>query len=208
MSANTKNYQKQGGREWVVGGLLTVTGTIAQTLTNASATPGTVRAAYNKAVTGVALTSGNLVGQRGEVQISTGATVGNGVFLYGNQGKITLAGAATINSGSGHVCGVLGSLDLTNSTNTSGHIAGVISTIQGVGSDGTLVDLFYGESATGTPVNSMFKAFGKATYVMDIATNTHTQAAVAGTAGALTSGWLKVLVEGVVRYIPLAASVS
>jgi hypothetical protein len=187
----------------------TLTGPLAVAQTNASATPGTVRDIYGQMVTGVSLTSGNLVGVRGEVNITNGTTVGNGVFLYGLQGKV-IGGTSTLNTGSAHVTGVLGSLDLTGTTNTSGHINAVTATIQGVGSSGAKVNLFYGESATGTEINSMFQAFGKSKYVFDLESNVHTQMSTTGTPGSVTggTGWLKVLVEGVVRYIPLASSVS
>ena len=99
-------------------------------------------------------------------------------------------------------------ISASGSTFTSGHIAAVIADIQAVPTSSN-IDLFYGESATGNPINSFLKGFGKATYVFDLASNTHTQMSTTGTAGTTTAkGWLKVLVEGVTRYIPLSDSAT
>jgi hypothetical protein len=189
----------------------TLTGPLTVSQTNASATPGSVRDVYGQIVTGVSMTSGTLAGVRGEADITNATLFGNGgsAYLYGTQGKV-IGGTGTINVGSGYVTGVLGQLDLTGTTNTSGHIAGVISSIQGVGSSGVDVNLFYGESATGTPINSMFMGFGKSTYVFDLASNTYNQ--MATTSGSVTNvgtkGWLKCNIEGVTRYIALGDGVT
>lgn len=76
----------------------------------ASATPGTVRAIYGKISDSVLMTSGNIVGVRGEADPS-GASGG---FIYGAQGKV-IGGAATY-SGSVWVAGVFGQFDISAST--------------------------------------------------------------------------------------------
>jgi hypothetical protein len=155
----------------------------------------------------VAVTSnGSLAGVRGCVTLSSGKAITDG-FMYGVQGKL-VADGATINNSPDHVAGLYGQLSLSGSTLSGGHIAAVIASIQNVPTS-SLVDLFYGESATGNVINSFLKAFGKADYVFDLASNTHTQMKTSGSAGTTTGkGWLKVLVEGLVRYIPLSDSAS
>jgi hypothetical protein len=62
--------------------------------------------------------------------------------------------------------------------------------------------MLYLQHAGGGVANAMIQAFGKATYVFDLETNIHTQA---GTSGAATTanGWLKIKVDGSIRYINL-----
>jgi hypothetical protein len=169
-----------------------------------SATPSTTRNLQSEitltpATTVAVAANGSIAGVRGATTLTTGKSITDG-FLFGVQGKV-IADGATINVSPDHVAGVYGQLSMSGTTITGGHVAGVISSIQGTPTSDQ-VDLFYGESATGNVINSMFKAFGKSTYVFDLASNTHTQM---GTTGAATTaaGWLKILVEGQVRYINL-----
>ena len=143
--------------------------------------------------------NGSLAAIRGATTLTTGKTITDG-FLYGVQGKVIMDGA-TVVVGSDHIAGVYGQLSMDTTTLTSGHVAAVIGSIQGCPTSAN-IDLFYGESATGNVINSMFKAFGKSTYVFDLASNTHTQMGITG-AATTAAGWLKVLVEGVTRYINL-----
>lgn len=189
-------------------GAITSTGESAsKTIT--SATPSTTRLGQFELTvtpaTSVAVGSnGSLAGVRGAVTLTTGKSITDG-YLYGVQGKLTATGA-TIAVGSDHIAGLYGQITL--GTVTNGHVAAVIGSIQTTPTSAN-VDLFYGESATGNVINSFFKAFGKSTYVFDFESNVHTQMSTTGTAGSTASkGWLKVLVEGAVRYIPLTDSVS
>jgi hypothetical protein len=143
-----------------------------------------------------------LVGARGAITLTTGKSITAG-YLYGTQGKVILDGA-TVAIGSAHLAGVYGQLSMSGTTLTNGHIAGVIADIQATPTS-AYIDLFYGESATGNVINSMFKAFGKSTYVFDLASNTHTQMGLTG-AATTPAGWLKILVEGQVRYINLLST--
>lgn len=181
------------------------------TKTITSATPATERLVKSELVVTPATTAaigsnGSLVGVRGAVTLTTGKSLTDG-FLFGVQGKTILSGA-TVAVGSDHIAGVYAQLDAASATLTSGHIAALIASIQGTPTSAN-VDLIYGESVTGNVINSMFKAIAKSTYVFDLASNTHTQMSTTGTVGTTAAkGWLKVLVEGAVRYIPLADSVS
>jgi hypothetical protein len=191
------------GNVTLTSGLLSAASTIT------SATPDTTRLGRFELTvtpaTSVAVGSnGSLAGVRGAVTLSSSTSITDG-YMYGVQGKVTSTGA-TIAVGSDHVAGLLGQITL--GTVTNGHVAAVIGSIQTTPTS-SAVDLFYGESATGNVINSYFKGFGKSTYVFDFESNVHNQMSTTGTAGATaTKGWLKVLVEGVVRYIPLTDSVS
>ena len=182
---------------------------LAKTIT--SATPATTRLVQSELTvtpsTTVAVGSnGSLAAVRGAVTLTTAKSLTDG-FMYGVQGKVVGDGS-TIAVGSDHIAGLLGQLSMTGTTVTSAHMAGVISSIQGTPTNSN-IDLFYGESATGNVINAMFKAFAKSDYVFDLASNVHTQMSLTGTAGASTAkGWLKVLVDGEVRYIALTDSVS
>ena len=184
-------------------------GSTSQTvnLTSTSATPtnptDALKASYTSAA---AITSGTLDGLRGQVTLS--GSTGAGVFAYGVTGRAVISG--TIDSGSASVAAGYFKSDFNGATLTSGYCAPLQSNVVNPPASAlTTVDLAYFESAGGNPINSFLKCFGKATYVFDLASNTHTQMSTTGTAGATTAkGWLKVLVEGAVRYIPLTDSVS
>ena len=164
-----------------------------------SATPGTQRAVYGKYTTAATMTSGSLVGARGEVTM--GGSVSGTAFLYGVQGKI-ITGANTINVGSSYVAGVFGQLDLTGATVTSGYVCGVASDIFGV--TGTVaVDMFYGQHANSGTINAFFRAYGKATSVFEFDTNSGVQASDAAVTSATAAGYLKIKVNGSTRYINL-----
>jgi len=181
----------------------------ASTLT--SATPSTTRLIRSELTLTPSTTlavgsNGSLAGVRGAVTLTTGKSITDG-FLFGVQGKV-VADGATIDVSPDHIAGLYGQLSLSGTTLTGGHVAAVIGSIQGTPTSAS-IDLFYGESATGNVINSYFKAFGKATYVFDFESNVHTNMSTTGTVGTTAAkGWLKVLVEGAVRYIPLADSVS
>lgn len=93
-------------------------GPVVVTTTEASATPGTVRSITGKISDSTVMTSGNLVGVRGEVD-SAGASGG---FLYGVQGKVILTGTL---SGSEWTAGVFGQLDISGGTINAGQAAAI-----------------------------------------------------------------------------------
>lgn len=161
-----------------------------------------IRGEYKLTGASSAITSGTAVGVRGAVTVANGTSLGSGVFAYGTQGKL-ITGTGTLDLGSGMAYGAFGQLDVSGGTLTSGHIAAIGGDIFGLNSGtAAYADLLYVQHAGGGVANSMFKAFGKTTYVFDLASNTHVQMGTTG--GATTAaGWLKVLVEGQVRYINL-----
>lgn len=151
--------------------------------------------------------SGNLVGVRGAVTLGTGTTVGGSVYVYGVQGKV-ITSSGVINNGSAFTAGVFGQLDVSGGTVSAGHVAPIIGEIYGLNSGtSTVLSMGYFQHAGGGVANSMISMFGKATYVFDISTNTHTQANLTcQPANISTTGALKVIVDGTVKYIPLVAA--
>lgn len=169
-------------------------------LTGGSATPGTIRALVGAATTYTSMTSGNIVGTRG--QVTLGGNLTSTAFAYGTQGKI-IGGANTINVGSSMVYAVMGQLDLSGTTVTSGYVAGVGSDIFGVSSGTVAADLFYGQHADGGTINSYLRCYGKASYFFEFDTNSG--AHLATSAGSSASKWLKCRIDGTVYKILLYA---
>jgi hypothetical protein len=206
-TAYANKYVVLGANKEITGlGSVTYTGTatILNTYTNATAGTGTVRAITGAMVTGISMTSGNLVGTRGSVTITNGTTVNGSSFLYGAQGKV-IGGTGTIDVGSGMVYGVMGQLDLTGTTVTTGYVAGVGSDIFGVGSGTVACDLFYGQHAGGGTINSYFRAYGKSTYAFEFDTNSGT-AVTSVAAGSAASLWVRIRVDGTAYKIALLAN--
>lgn len=173
------------------------------TLTATSATPGTVRAITGAMTTFTSMTSGNLVGVRGS--ITQGGNIAGG-YLYGAQGK-AITGAYTF-SGTA-LAGLYGQIDVTGGTISAGHVAAVQANVYGANSGSIPMTIIYAEHAGGGVIDSLIEVFGKSDYVFRISSNTHTNVSTTGTAGSTTSkGWIKVIVDGAVRYIPLTDSVS
>lgn len=155
------------------------------------------------------ITSGTLYSVRGDVSLHSGTTAGSGTYYAGTQGKaITSTGVVDI--GSGYFAGVLGQVDVTGGTVTSGHVAPLIGNTFGFNS-GTSTVLYnlYLEAAGGGVIQAQINTFGKATYWVDIQTNSHTpEANTSCTPSAVTgtTGGIHVIVDGVGRWIPLAAT--
>ena len=197
-------------------------GSTGFTLTTTSATPGTLRASYSKTVIGPGLnmSSGNLVGVRGEVDVPAGTTASGTSFLYGAQGKLIIAG--TMNQSAGWDTGLLGQLDISAATLTAGNL----STIWGdAGSSGPSVtasnfDLLRLTNSTNTLGNSLLFTYGRANYWAYIDDRNNTGIATftaaggtgnsscAKTGGAVCSQTLKVHVNGTDYWIPLFSSNS
>ena len=145
--------------------------------TMASATPGTVRTIYGQIETmagatsaTATMTSGNLVGVRGEVDINEGTITGS--YLYGCQGKGIMNASSIINDGSAYFCGVCGQIDLSLGTTTSGHIAAVIANIyDSSNSARASADVYYAETplhGSGFYANSVLRGIGSYTYGLDL----------------------------------------
>jgi len=155
--------------------------------------------------------AGSIVGVKGGVTLNSGSTITSG-FLYGAEGKLTVAG--TLNNGSGYATGLLGQLNLSGATVTSGHVAALIANIQ-FPITSSLVNGIYVESSGPGVINSVLQSIANSAFVFDLAPDAGTSACIntTGTAGSTsTKGWLKVQVDPgtgpVTRYIPLSDTVS
>lgn len=184
---------------------------IASTIT--SAAPATNRLTYSKMTltpSGTFLAGTNsLAGARGEVNFTAG-TLETG-FLYGAQGKGIFAGTM-LESGTGaRLTGVLGQTDVTGATLTTGQVSGVWADLQGNATctNGETFSLRVTNSMS-TDCNALGFFYGKATSFIEVGDAASGFAATASTTtgNVGTAGWLKVIVNGQTRYIPLADSVT
>jgi hypothetical protein len=175
--------------------------------TTASATPGTVRALKGLMTgTNATMTSGNLTGVRGEVDL-VGASGG---FVYGVQGKVIPTGTL---SGSVWAPAVFGQYDLSGATLNAGQIAAIWGDMGATG--GTFTDVTGARMFAGTntiaslTLNSMIYLYGKATSLFELSGSSSTY--ISAAAGATPSGDLQKLaitIDGVVHYILAAAVYS
>ena len=180
--------------------------------TTSSATPGTIRAVLGKMTnTATVMTSGNLVGVRGEVDY-VGASGG---FVYGTQGKIIPTGTI---SGSSWNAGVFGQLDIHAATINAGQMAtlwGDYGTTSGTLTDQTGL---YGIAMTNTTaavLEGQVYLYGGAQNLLLLNTNaglsgtTYYLAAGTGSGSAGNSTHcaaqqvLKISVNGATCYIPV-----
>ena len=148
------------------------TGPIKTTIAQTSATPGNVKAIWGTQTLPASLTSGTVIGVRGETGIPNSGAVHTGTFIYGTQGKIVSGTGTTIDAGSGYVTGVLGQMDISGATTTSGHIAAVIANIQDSSNTArSTVNGIYVETplyGSGALFNSVVQAIGAFNYGFDL----------------------------------------
>lgn len=184
-------------------------GVLTQSKTVSSAALGTVRGIHGQVTTsGTDIASGNTVGVRGLNTLSGTITAG-GAFLYGCQGKLVVTG--TMNHADARLCAALAQLDISAATLSAGQLSAlwVDAGTTATGAGGGQFNLVRITNTTAAVPNAMIYAYGKADYFAELAANGGTWTSTTGTAGSTASkGWLKVYVEGAVRYIPLTDSVS
>jgi hypothetical protein len=192
------------GATQTITGVKTYTGLQTVTATFAAGVSGASGRAFTAQTTLPAWTTGTAICLAGRA--TCGGTVSAGTYIYGTQGKVTVGAFAT----SGVVAGLYGQLDVTGSTISAGNISPIQSNLYGYTTGtSTILTGLYIEHAGGGVINSGIRIFGKCTYVLDVETNVHNQVSTTGTAGSTAAkGWLKILVDGVARYIPLTDSVS
>ena len=185
--------------------------TLSTSKTVSTAALGSVRSVHGQSTANFAgtLTSGNLVGVRGVTTIASGTTAGSGSFIYGAQGKVVVASGGVLDGAD--VAGVVAQLDLSAGTNTSGLVSALWADL-GATATGTMsqTHLLRVTNTTAATINGFATLYGKANYFLTAEANGSTWCSATGTPGAVTgaTGWIKVLVEGQVRYIALASSVS
>lgn len=178
--------------------------------TTASATPGTLRSLVGK-MTGsnATITSGNLVGTRGEVDM-VGASGG---FFYGAQGKVIPTGTL---SGSSWTAGVFGQFDISAATINAGQTAALWGDYGATSGTISNASGMRGVSMTNTTaavLNAQDYRYGNATYLLELAgaggtLNYYAAAGTsAGSAGdaahCAAQQVLKIEINGVAAYIPV-----
>jgi len=186
----------------------TISESIASTnsVTTSSATPGTIRSIKGLMIgTNATMTTGNLVGVRGEVDC-VGASGG---FLYGVQGKIIPTGTL---SGSSWTAGVFGQLDISAATINAGQTAPIWADYGATSHTLTSVTgmrMFAGTNTTAATLNAMIYLYGKSSNLFELDLNGSTYIASGG-AGTLSGTIQKIAItiEGVQYYIPCATVIS
>lgn len=192
--------------------------TTGQTISTStvSATPGTIRAIRGAMTTTVTtMTSGNLVGVRGDVTC-VGASGG---FLYGVQGKVIATGTF---SGSIWTAGVFGQLDVSAATMSTAQFAAIWGDYGTTATSGTYAGA-RGIAMTNTTaaiLKSQVYLYGGATNFLELVDNNAlvgatyfvTAGTTAGSAGDTSkcnaSKVLKITVNGTSYWLPLFASNS
>jgi hypothetical protein len=145
------------------GGLVSVASTISST------TPSTTRLTQSEVTLSGATIAvaggGSIAGVRGAITVNAGSTFTEG-FLYGTQGKVTLAG--TMNEGAAaRIAGVIGQVDLSTGTLTDGQVSAIWGDLQGnpTLTDPSQLNLIRATNSTTSGVaNAVLFAYGKATY--------------------------------------------
>lgn len=170
---------------------------------NTSATPGTVRAIKGQMQSTIAtMTSGNLVGVRGEVDYVSAS----GGFLYGTQGKLIPTGTL---SGSSWNAAVFGQFDISGANINAGQTATLWGDYGATSGTITNATGMYGIAMTNTTaavVNAQVYLYGGATYLFELNQNIGlVGASYAATAGAGTIGAnpvkLKIQLDSVTKYL-------
>ena len=157
----------------------------------------------------VQITSGQSIASvRGGASIAVGTTIASGGFIYGVQGKVIVQG--TINSGSAFCAALFGQFDTSgaSATLTSGYNAALVLDMGATShlASSTVLDGEVILNTTACLMNSAIRVVANATQLFDITDLNGGGPHFANTSAALpttSGGQLKVLVNGVVRYIPL-----
>ena len=188
------------------GGTLTESIAATNSVTTSSATPGTIRSLKGLMIgTNATMTTGNLVGVRGEVDVVSAS----GGFLYGAQGKVIPTGTL---SGSSWTAGVFGQLDISAATINAGQTAPVWADYGATSHTLTSVTgmrMFAGTNTTAAVLNSMDYRYGKATSLLELAgvAGTYITSGGSGTLSG-TIQKIAITIEGVVYYIAAATVIS
>lgn len=193
---------------------LTTTSTAGQTtsVTANSATPGTIRALTGAIQDNATpMTSGNLVGLRGEVT-NPAAKIVSGGFLYGVQGKAIVQGTL---SGSSWTAAIFGQLNIDTATLSGGQIACLWGDAGTTGPASVIAaaNMVRLTNTTPTTFNAILSAYGKASFYFDGQLNGSAWFANAGT-GAGSAGdttkcnatkVLAIQIDGVPYWVPAFA---
>lgn len=185
MSDNSAGGSWVPGSTWPPGQTLTApalaspvvsgTATGAGTLTYTNAPTANISGLVNYVKSAVTLTPASTITAtsgvnaiRGEMNLPSGKTLSGTSFATGTYGRANIFG--TVDIGSGALAGLYGKMDLNGSTLTSGHIAPVQSNIVNppATANDAGVSLFYGESASGTPIGNGIELYMAADYFLKL----------------------------------------
>ena len=177
------------------------------TASTSSATPGTIRSVRGlTSDSNSIVTSGNLVGVRGEVDM-VGASGG---FFYGAQGKVISTGTL---SGSSWTAGVFGQFDLSGATINAGQTAPVWADYGASGgtfTDATGMRMFSGTNTIASlTLFAMDYRYGKASNLLELDGNAGTYISSGGSGA--PSGTIKkiaISIDGVQYYLLAATTIS
>ena len=177
--------------------------------------PGNLRAIDSELLfhfAGETTIGGSIAAIRGGACVASGCELSGTSFLYGVQGKLIIQGE--LDTSAGWQTAVFGQLDFSSATATltsqnlsagwfdMGASAGALAT------NGTGVDVLRLTNSTALIVNSLVYASGIATYFAQISDVDGTHFAKTAGTPTTSAGQLKVLVNGVVRYIQLFSTTA
>ena len=152
---------------------------------------------------------GSIAGTRGGVTVTAGKAFTDG-FLYGSQGKVTLAG--TMNEGSAaRIAGVLGQVDLASGTVTKGQVSCLWGDLQATSptlTDPSQINIIRATNSTSSTVNAMLMNYGKASYFMTCGADGAAPAYIAATSPSTFAKSLKISIQGTDYWIPLGTTAS
>lgn len=209
ITANTTGVTMAGALA-VTGAITGASASLATTIT--SATPATQRLTLSEitctpATTFAVAAGGSLAGVRGSVVVSAGKTFTDG-FLYGTQGKVTLAGTMDETSAA-RIAGVIGQVDITG-TVTDGQVSCVWADLQGTPTltDPTQVNLIRATNSSNAEVNAILFGYGEANLFAQLGADGGAPDYFSAVAPSSLAASLKITVQGTDYYVALYSAAS
>jgi hypothetical protein len=149
----------------------------------------------------------SISGVRGEIDGAAGTTLKDG-FYFGVVGRFILGGATLNQTSAARFAAVFGKVDASSGTMTAGQLsAGWFDMgASAAGAFAPETNIVRATNTTAQAVNAIIYGYGKATYALDLSDNGGGWAVTTVTIPSNNGGGLKILVNGVVRYIPLYTS--
>lgn len=180
-----------------------------------SLTPGNVYTMYGVAtLMAGTTTSGSVAGVRGEANMPSGTTIGGGLFFFGARGKFI--GGGTMNHADCRVAGMFAQLDISAGTYTTGQLSGLWVDMGATASasavstqGGGQCNILRLQNTTAMKCNAGIYLYTDADYAFDLGSpgGSADYYDITGTV-VDDDGWIKVLINGSVRYIGLGATVA
>lgn len=152
---------------------------------------------------------GSIAGVRGAVTLTAGKTFTDG-FLYGTQGKVTLAGTMNETSAA-RIAGVIGQVDLASGTVTDGQVSAVWADVQATSptlTDASQINVLRVTNSTSSTLNAMAFFYGQASYFATMGRDGGDPTYFGATAPTGLAKSLKVKVGSTDYYVPLYTAAS